>query len=697
MLFVFVTAGLLLAQASIDSVWFWEETECNDSNIVTICYEISGTAPGVTVVASPDSGITRVAIGCAWFTTLFDTAGDLGTCITDTTPHCFDWLISEGLPNIETRDWMFELSIKGAQNTSSTWFETDSFDFSDGDTSRLKIIDDDDSSGTSALYLPPGNDTIYVLQVYPDGHCTSCMSHAIYDYMHDGTPSLNIKTYLLTISEFNAFATDSISILNCSYIDLLGVVHTAIPKCLKDFDVLVFGIADSYGGTGNDLTVVSADAVRNYCYMGKGLLLTHDTAACGSGFCMYNFCALTEISGVSCMDSRGTDYDEVYRITTMDLPILNTPFAIPDTFPVLYTHWKGQILWDGEILYRGIGTPSSVNDNLLYWYSYHNSTYNSFSNFFSYGHTEAIPMEWESKAMINCIYNSYHGGIGTGVYESSIHSFDTTSSLNSIAFSIETPGSSSATIEIAIDTCIDISDTCWSEWFSVEDSSIYELVFDCIKYRVGMTHGVTDSSPMFHWIRFNFGEKIVDTTYGPIDSRPPVVNIFDCPDSIIPDSSYIITWEVNDTFWNDDSCRVICQYGSLYPSIETTTSSLSYVWTAPSLFEVCTLIVAARDSFCNWGYDTCFMTCDTSTGIAEIDKPKELNIHIEPNPFNSTVSINAPEGSEIMIFDIEGRKIKKFTGGSQVWKPEPSVGSGVYLVYVFSEEYETTIRVIYLK
>ena len=97
----------------IDSVWFSEETECNDSNIVQICYHLSSTCPDssfdVTIRISPDSGTTWVNAGEGWFSTLTDTAGDLGAV--DTGLHCFHWIMNEDTV-AEGRNWMLEVTVR---------------------------------------------------------------------------------------------------------------------------------------------------------------------------------------------------------------------------------------------------------------------------------------------------------------------------------------------------------------------------------------------------------------------------------------------------------------------------------------------------------------------------------------------------------------------------------------------------------
>jgi len=93
------------------------------------------------------------------------------------------------------------------------------------------------------------------------------------------------------------------------------------------------------------------------------------------------------------------------------------------------------------------------------------------------------------------------------------------------------------------------------------------------------------------------------------------------------------------------------------------------------------------------------------TGIEEgnIPMPNRLSLSVYPNPFNSAVSISAPGNAIVEIFNINGRCIAEFDGGDQVWKPEASVGSGIYLVRARFDkltdrgEEEVTKRVVYLK
>ncbi len=92
---------------SIDSVWFSEETDCNDSNIVEICYILSSTCPdslfNVNVRMRPDASSGWMSAGDGWFSTLTDTAGDFGAAV-DTGMHCFNWIMNEDTA-AEGREW----------------------------------------------------------------------------------------------------------------------------------------------------------------------------------------------------------------------------------------------------------------------------------------------------------------------------------------------------------------------------------------------------------------------------------------------------------------------------------------------------------------------------------------------------------------------------------------------------------------
>jgi len=102
------------------------------------------------------------------------------------------------------------------------------------------------------------------------------------------------------------------------------------------------------------------------------------------------------------------------------------------------------------------------------------------------------------------------------------------------------------------------------------------------------------------------------------------------------------------------------------------------------------------------------------TGISEHFTPQKLAISVSPNPFNSAVTISAPEGAAIEIFDLNGRMVDNNPVGdgfpvpsangrgdlaptNVLWQPDASLGSGVYLVRAKIGDKDITKRVVYLK
>jgi len=142
----------------------------------------------------------------------------------------------------------------------------------------------------------------------------------------------------------------------------------------------------------------------------------------------------------------------------------------------------------------------------------------------------------------------------------------------------------------------------------------------------------------------------------------------------------------------------------------------------PSVFSIDTSFSGDTYSFSavliRWDTDTLSpgATCEivtyyglqqNMTGIAEENKlPGDFTLSAYPNPFNSAVTITAPAGAEIEIFDVNGHRVdviarratpdaaispmaekdchdlrSRNDGASEfIWQPAPFLGSGVYLV-----------------
>ncbi|MBN2007902.1 T9SS type A sorting domain-containing protein [candidate division KSB1 bacterium] len=70
-------------------------------------------------------------------------------------------------------------------------------------------------------------------------------------------------------------------------------------------------------------------------------------------------------------------------------------------------------------------------------------------------------------------------------------------------------------------------------------------------------------------------------------------------------------------------------------------------------------------------------------------------VHVFPNPFNGSVTILAPAGASVTIYDIRGRMIDRVHGNR--WSPAASVVSGIYLVRIIDQDRQSMRRILYLK
>ncbi len=107
-----------------------------------------------------------------------------------------------------------------------------------------------------------------------------------------------------------------------------------------------------------------------------------------------------------------------------------------------------------------------------------------------------------------------------------------------------------------------------------------------------------------------------DTAFAPLDSRPPSV-IISCPTIVSAGEAYTFEWSVEDLFWINQPCSLHifgCGIDEHYVAMDT-----FFAWTPPTGCESCTLVVAARDSFCNWDYDTCFFEIEEAACTVSID------------------------------------------------------------------------------
>ncbi len=94
------------------------------------------------------------------------------------------------------------------------------------------------------------------------------------------------------------------------------------------------------------------------------------------------------------------------------------------------------------------------------------------------------------------------------------------------------------------------------------------------------------------------------TDTAPLDSSPPAVDI-SCPfETLTGGRIYNFSWSVDDLFYSDNECSVAFTSPAFEENYAAT--GPDFGWLVPNVsVPACTMIVAARDSFCNWGHDTC--------------------------------------------------------------------------------------------
>ncbi len=88
--------------------------------------------------------------------------------------------------------------------------------------------------------------------------------------------------------------------------------------------------------------------------------------------------------------------------------------------------------------------------------------------------------------------------------------------------------------------------------------------------------------------------------------------------------------------------------------------------------------------------------------VEEIGRPEEITIKTYPNPFNSSIKIEIPKGSQgFEIYDFSGRLIhssENIIGQQSInWTPQSDVASGVYLVSAIGTSLSNFTKVVYIE
>jgi len=121
---------------------------------------------------------------------------------------------------------------------------------------------------------------------------------------------------------------------------------------------------------------------------------------------------------------------------------------------------------------------------------------------------------------------------------------------------------------------------------------------------------------------------------------------YDLPNTDTTDNSTVTFFEYTDCECNSDvHLYRINNGGHTWPGVEIES------W-EPTGGETNEDIHASMEL---WSFFDSHNLCDSSVGVAETPTPESFEISAHPNPFNSAVSITAPAGAEIEIFNVNGR------------------------------------------
>ncbi len=127
------------------------------------------------------------------------------------------------------------------------------------------------------------------------------------------------------------------------------------------------------------------------------------------------------------------------------------------------------------------------------------------------------------------------------------------------------------------------------------------------------------------------GDSIASTFVadGCLDSRAPRVTNA-CPDdSIMAGAEVHLSWHIEDLFYSGDPCSVMIFSAPCGIRESFIVPDTAFDWTAPLIdCESCTMIVFARDSFCNWGEDTCVFSIETGNITAMLIEPIDSNLDL---------------------------------------------------------------------
>jgi len=225
-----------------------------------------------------------------------------------------------------------------------------------------------------------------------------------------------------------------------------------------------------------------------------------------------------------------------------------------------------------------------------------------------------------------------------------------------------------------------INDLLGSGGFGLEDSIVPSMVLDSTRWII---------PPRDNWIT--------------VDPNPRENLVFGTDSFAVLASSYIVLGSSGKSLvvLGDSACCELGSVGKQPVASQIRSGSGQILLFADLNLIICNSAFPGYDlylSYCNRDLLDRILLIGTDDINEQNGRPDNFALSAYPNPFNSAVTIAAPAGAEVEVFDVKGRRVAELASGDQFWKPEPSVGSGVYLVRAKIGDGQTaTKRVVYLK
>lgn len=102
-----------------------------------------------------------------------------------------------------------------------------------------------------------------------------------------------------------------------------------------------------------------------------------------------------------------------------------------------------------------------------------------------------------------------------------------------------------------------------------------------------------------------------------------------------------------------------------------------------------------KDTLVAGGYSN--EICTDFLGVKDENMSPSVDIKAFPNPFNTTLNIDYPQGAKFEIFDITGQKIYALKENEKNWSPTQNIPNGIYFMRVYKGNLKRIIKVVYIK